>query len=218
MPGLLGQIDRERARRRHRREQRDPGHRRLLRQLEARPAGHEQHVPGERQPAARGPPSRSPCRPRCAGRRPRAAPGGHRSAREQAGRVQPAGRGRTYVCASRSRPAASRASSRPRSIASAATSYGDLRAYGVDAGLAAHAAGAGGVEVPGRVDLGAGTSAPSATSTTLYVFGSSVAGAQLRGAARRRRDAMIPSVSRKPIARSMSCPGVRMVTASGGLG
>ena len=51
-----------------------PGHPRLLGQLEAGPAGDQQHVPGQRQPAAPAPPSRSPCRRRCAGRRPRGAP------------------------------------------------------------------------------------------------------------------------------------------------
>ena len=48
--GLGGQLDRQRRRRRHRDQGRQPGHHGLLHQLEAGPPADHQDVPGQRQP------------------------------------------------------------------------------------------------------------------------------------------------------------------------
>ena len=66
-------LDREVRRRAHRGEDRDAGDRRLLHELEARPAAHEDDPVVERQRARRAAGSRRACRARCAARRPRAA-------------------------------------------------------------------------------------------------------------------------------------------------
>ena len=76
----LGGLDGEVGRGGDRGEDRDAGDRRLLDQLEARPAGHEHDPVVERQRAGRAAGCRRACRARCGGRRPRAARPGRRSA------------------------------------------------------------------------------------------------------------------------------------------
>ena len=168
MPGLVGQVDGEGARRGHGGEHRNAGHPGLLRQLEAGPAGDHQHVPGERQPALRTAQpitlSTALCRPTSSRRHDQLAVGG-----EQAGGVQPP---------VRSKPAAPRAAGPERGEDRRRDGHrvvGHVEArtgpYRVDAGLAADAARAGGVEVPRRVGRRRRHAGASATSTTLYVFG-----------------------------------------------
>ena len=149
-PGLGGQVGGEGARRGDRREQRHPGHPRLLGQLEAGPSGDQQHVPGQRQPPLAGPPSRPPCPPRCAGPRPRAARPARRSAVNRPAACSPPVRSKPrWAARSLSGSAASTAGRHGHRV------VGDPEhragAHRVDARLAAHPAGTGGVEVAGRV-------------------------------------------------------------------
>ena len=85
-PGRLGELDRERRRRRHGREHRDAGHHGLLHELEARAARHLQHGAAKGQAIVERGPARPPCRRRCGVRRLRARREARRSRRRTAPR------------------------------------------------------------------------------------------------------------------------------------
>ena len=116
---ILRELDRERRRRSDRHDDRAAGDRRLLHELEREPAAHAEDVLRQRQDSGSRTPSRRPCPSRCAGRRPRVRRRAHRPARTAPWRGAhlsprtPAATRGAGRAATRSRPRAPRARSRP---------------------------------------------------------------------------------------------------------